>query len=73
MENLAFALLMTIVSMMVVGSIALLTYAIREAIQMFGYTTITWKAFFTRVFIVILIITLITAFWYVILFTGGGN
>lgn len=68
MENLAIAILLTVATFIAVGFIWLIVEVIREVIDSVTFSSITWKTFFTRVFIVILIIILITAFWYVILF-----
>lgn len=68
MENLAFAILLTVATFIAVGFIWLIVGVVREVIDSVMFSSITWKTFFMRVFIVILIIILITAFWYVILF-----
>lgn len=68
MENLAIAILLTVATFIVVGFLWLIIEVIREVIDSVTFSSITWAIFFNRVLAVILIIIVITAFWYVILF-----
>lgn len=71
MENLVLAILATIGTVVVIGFIWLIVEVVREVIDSVTFSSITWKTFFLRVFVISLIIILITAFWYVVLFGGG--
>lgn len=68
MDNVAMAILMTIATAVALGFIWLVVEVVREVIDTVTFSSITWKTFFLRCFVITLIIILVTAFWYVVFF-----